>query len=266
MVATTESGPTQAEYEETAYEDASWEVIGERPPSNEFVPMATDVLRTDGAVADQMFEDFGGIDKSGSAKRWHLPQHLAYKPVETAEMQQEQEQILRLKEEELQRLREETYQQGLAEGEAKGRAAAATEIQAIKARNQALVRDLQGQVRDYLEDVVKQSVDLALQVSKKIIGTAVEVNPEYIIPLIREALHKTGGAVIRSVRVSPEDFEFIEFMGEAQISPEFDGSWRFEKDETIRSGCVVETSSGTVDYQLDTAWARVREQVVKVIA
>jgi flagellar biosynthesis/type III secretory pathway protein FliH len=46
---------------------------------------------------------------------------------------------------------------------------------------------------------------------------------------------------------------------------EYDGSWSFVQDETIRAGCVVETSSGEVDFRLDQAWERIKDNVVKVL-
>ena len=32
---------------------------------------------------------------------------------------------------------------------------------------------------------------------------------------------------------------------------EFDGSWNFEADETIKAGCVLESSAGLIDLQID---------------
>ena len=111
----------------------------------------------------------------------------------------------------------------------------------------------------------RQAVELALQVARKIIEQAVEINPEYIIPIIREAITSSGSAIIRKVRISPQDMEFVEYAGLRKQLKEFDGSWDFEADESIRSGCIVETSASQIDYQLDKAWERVRDQVVKVI-
>jgi len=256
---------SKTDYNATPYSDASWEVVGERQITDKFTPMDVDVLPTDAVFTDPMFEDYGGVDQSGSPKRWHLPQNLAYKPETTEEHRREAEAELKRQEEELQAIRTEAYNSGLVDGAKQGQADAAKEIQANRVKTQTLIQDLQKQVREYLEATIKQSIELSLQVAKCIVESAVEVNPEYIVPLVREALQKSGGAVIRAVKVSPEDFEFIEFIGAPQITPEYDQSWHFEKDETIRSGCVVETSSGTVDFQLDAAWERIRDQVIKVI-
>jgi len=54
-------------------------------------------------------------------------------------------------------------------------------------------------------------------------------------------------------------------MGIARMLKEYDGTWLFEADEGIKSGCVVETSAGVVDFQLDQAWERVAGNVVRVI-
>ena len=112
--------------------------------------------------------------------------------------------------------------------------------------------------------IERHAVELAVDMARNIIEGAVEINPEYIIPIIREAIQMAGGATIERVRVSPEDMEFIEVIGVAKRLKEHDGSWNFEADPEIKSGCVVDTSAGQVDYQLDQAWARARDEVLKL--
>jgi flagellar biosynthesis/type III secretory pathway protein FliH len=57
--------------------------------------------------------------------------------------------------------------------------------------------------------------------------------------------------------------EFIEVVGVKKNLRGFDGTWNFESDPTIKSGCVVESSAGEIDFQLDKAWERIQTAVVR---
>ena len=82
---------------------------------------------------------------------------------------------------------------------------------------------------------------------------------------MREALKYAGTASIKKVKVSAQDLEFIEVMGLSKKLKEFDGSWAFEADENLKSGCVIETSAGEVDFNLEKSWERIAESVVRII-
>ena len=112
--------------------------------------------------------------------------------------------------------------------------------------------------------VESEAVKFSVEIAEKLVGHAVEINPEYILPIIREALSKAGTANINRVRVSPEDFEFIEVVGVRKVIQEKEGSWDFEADETIRSGCVIDTSAGEIDFRLDEAFKRIADSVVRI--
>lgn len=260
-------GLSQESYRETPYEDSAWEIVGEFDGEQEFAPLEFQVLTSEQIVTDPMFADYGGLPQSDSVRRWHLPGELAYKAPH-AEAKAEEEVVdtsIRIEPEELERR--------LAEAEARGRQSGYEEA---VAQNLERLKMLEERFAVVLEDISKQreqdftvlevqAVELAMAVARKIVAHAVEINPEYIIEIVREALTHAGGAKVRKVRVSPEDMEFINVIGLEKRMREYDGSWQFEKDETIKSGCIVETSAGEIEYDLDRAWERVRDNVVKVI-
>ena len=120
------------------------------------------------------------------------------------------------------------------------------------------------QIQQEVEAVERRAVEFALQVARKLVGTIVEINPEYILQVIKDAVKLTGGATIKAIRVSPQDLEFIKMLSPERQFKEFDGSWSFQPDDTIRAGCVVETSSGEIEFDLDKTWERINESVTKV--
>jgi len=213
-----------------------------------------------------MFADYGGIAKDGSTKRWHLPEHLSWQGPQAIAAKEAVVEPGKIS------LLEEELAAKLAAAEENGRNKAlieATEKQTqrmaeIEARMQNVLQDMVNQLNEELLQVEKSAVDLAIEISKKIVNYAVEINPEYLLELVRQALKQVGGATVRKIRISPQDSEFIEIIGVARFLKEFDGSWQFESDDSIKTGCVVETSAGEIDYQLDAAWERVKDEILKV--
>lgn len=259
-------GGGQAAYKETPYRPESWEVIGECDLASQFQPMELEVVAGGKYSTDPMFADYGGSTKVKSTLRYHVPEGAEelYRSEENGEEEATVERIS-LTEEELAALK--------AEAAEVGRQAAAAELQGIeRQRWEALekrfgetVNDLVAQTKRYLETIERSAVDLSLEIAGKLIGQAVEINPEYIVDLVNKAISKAGGAAIKTVRVSPEDMEFIEVVGIAKKIKEYDGTWKFESDPGVKAGCIVETTAGEIDFQLDAAWERIKEQVLKVL-
>lgn len=137
-------------------------------------------------------------------------------------------------------------------------------IRAIEERYRTIIDDMGAQIHQEIEAVERRAVEFSLQVARKLVGTIVEINPEYILQVIKEAVKLTGGATIKAIKVNPQDLEFLKMVSPDRQFKEFDGSWSFQADETIRAGCIVETSSGEVEFNLDKAWERIKESVTKV--
>ncbi|RMG40491.1 MAG: hypothetical protein D6719_10830 [Candidatus Dadabacteria bacterium] len=255
---------SQATYKETPYEDATWEVIGERIDNETFVPLELEIIRTSDFEIDPMFADYGGRLDPDQTKRWHLPEHLAHKTEEERAKEQEEKEKISLEEEELEKIKQEAYEAGHAAAIAELEEQAKSDREAQAERIATFLQDLKTQIEEGRKEVEKLALEFSLNVAKKIIDTAVEINPEYIVQIIREAISQAGSAAIKRILVSPEDLEFIELVGLKERLPEYEGDWNFEADSSIHSGCVVETTAGQIDYQLDQAWERIKEEVVKI--
>ena len=259
-----DSNLTQESFQETQYADASWEVVGDAPGEETFIPLEIDRLEGHARMIDPMFADYGGIETAEGSQRWHLPEGEAVGIKSTPEAV-EDDNSLRMTEQEIEAIKKEAYEEGhkaAMEGEI---AQNAERMSSMETRLTQLIKDMDVQTKEHRENLEKRSVEFSLDVANKLIQSAVEINPEYIIPIIKEAITHSGAASIKKVRVSPEDMEFIQLIGLEKHLKEFDGTWAFESDTTIKAGCVIESSAGEVDYQLDAAWERIKESVVKVI-
>jgi flagellar assembly protein FliH len=234
------------------FDSADWEVVGELNARPRFQRQKLEVIQNAEIAGDPLFKTF-----DASKKRSKLGDNPAQ------EAQQKSEPMITVKE--AARL--------IAEAEAKGKAAAAeeaknirdSELKNLENRMTGIFQSLQEFSTKQISEVEKFSLEVALKLSKKIIDQAVEINPEYIVTILQEALKYAGTAAIKKVRVSSQDFEFVEVMGLSKKLKEFDGTWAFEADDNLKSGCVIETSAGEVDFNLEKSWERIAESVVRMI-
>ena len=256
---------TQKSYQPTEYEDESFPVVGAPPSALEFVPMNIAVLDADTPV-DKMFADYGGVDAAKKPSRWHLPENIGWKSEEEKkkERQQRIEPTTQYTEREIAKIKADAHEEGRLNGFESAVEENAKKLLAMEERARSLLSDLKAQIEEHRAITERKAVELALQISKLILEHAVEINPEYIVNVIRDALGKVGSSTVHSVRVSTQDLEFINVLGVRAVLKEFDGSWDFIADPAIKSGCVVECSSGQIDLRLEEAWERIRHNVVKV--
>jgi flagellar assembly protein FliH len=214
---------------------------------------------------DPMFFDFGGMKAEGSSM-WHLPETVQYL---SPEKKQHVEDLKAQEEErinsEIAQAKEQAFQDGLLQGQEQAKQEFNDKLQAIQTQMTQVLNDLQAQLSEQVVQIEKSAVELSITLAEKIIHHAVEINPEYIVPIIEEALGLCGGAIIKKVRVSPEDLEFISIVGLSNSFKQQDGTWEFVADETIKAGCVVETSAGEVEYDINKAWERTKASVTAVL-
>jgi len=250
------SGKSQPEYRTPPFAGSRYENIGERVRRPVFEPLKIEVVHE--AVersSDPMFADYGGrvsatrqppkeklVQNQGPSQQ-AAPHHPPTHPPE-----------------ELQRMLEEQFQRGVLEGEQRAHEQIADHTAGLQQRFELLCGELSDQMQGDVERIERQALGLAILISRRIIAEAVEINPEYLLPVIRDALGYVGGADVQRVRISPADLEFVEIE---KIRDRFDGNWSFIADPAIVSGCIIDTSAGEVDYRLDAAWERLKDQVIR---
>lgn len=257
---------SQMNFQETKYADEHWEVLGERYDSEEFTPLKLGVLRPSALkLVDPMFQDFGGMVPAQDGESiWHLPTEEAAAALRAQEVEFEiPEGSQLITDEEKAALQAQAREEGLEQGRQEAQSMAAEQTEALQQRVMEFLQDLAAQCNEALHENEKACVQLSLAIADKLVHGAVEVNPEYILPIVKEALEHTGSAEVRKIRVSPADFEFIEIMG-IQEKWGREAAWNFEADETVKAGCVIDTSAGEIDYQIDSAWARVKDSILKI--
>lgn len=257
----------QASYRATAYEDQQWEIVGEFKGDETFIPEEFQVIGGSSLIVDPMFADYGGLPPPADT-RTHAPVETKSTLSSLTFGQQKDEEVIdesiKIHPDELAAKLEEAREEGKMEAVTEAILKQQENLERLQQQINTILADMDAQTKERAAILERQALDFALEISKRLINDAVEINPEYILPIISEAMTKVGTATVRSVRVSPEDMEFINIIGIEKQLKEFDGTWTFQADPSIRSGCVVETSAGEVDYQIDAAWSRMRDKILTV--
>ncbi len=261
---------SQKSYQETPYEDQAWEVVGEVLDNTDFIPLQVPIIPRQQVTTDPMFADYGGTMKEGATEVEHQdPKKLAYaggvKKKSRKEDEEKESRFLKLLPEDIERIKAEAFAAGKAAGIAEGKAGGDEKLGQMQQGLQEVINDIAVQITENLKKIEKEAVSLSIAISEKLVGHAVEINPEYVGIIVSQALAHAGSATIKKVRVSAQDMEFIEVVGLPAHLVETDKGWNFERDDSVRSGCVVETSAGEIDFRLDQAWERIKESVLKVI-
>ncbi len=107
-------------------------------------------------------------------------------------------------------------------------------------------------------------VTLAFHIARRLIGHAIEVQPEVVRDIVGEVLVTARGRQQILVLVHPEDRRELD-ANRHEYARELDGvPVHFEADPSLeRGGCVIETESGRIDARLETQLEVLREALME---
>ncbi|HUO69131.1 MAG TPA: FliH/SctL family protein [Solirubrobacteraceae bacterium] len=164
-------------------------------------------------------------------------------------------------------IKEQARRTGEAEGHAAGFAAAAAQVQsAVDALRTALaaVEQMRAELIAALEH---DAAELALRISEQILAAAVEVQPERVVDVARNALRRVTDRQRVVLVVNPSD---LEAMGVAvpALKAELGGIEHcdVQADRRISAGgAILRTEAGEIDATIETGLERAREIVAGVL-
>ena len=147
--------------------------------------------------------------------------------------------------------RQEGYEAGHAEGYAHGQQKTAQEAQ----RLHALAGAFAAEVNQADALISQQVLDLALDLARAILKTSLAVQPERVLPIVREAVRYLPSLQQPALLyLHPDDAR----LAAEKMGAELDKtSWQIAHDEHLeRGGCRVDTASNQIDATLPTRWQR----------
>lgn len=252
---------SQREYRPTPYVAQEWEIVGEISEERDFIGMTLEVLRDERASADPMFETFASSNDFPHGTQFETPGGMKKKKSKGGD-----EPIFdaALFEAELEARYEQGRQAGLKEAEKIAEERIVESYEALAERMKEITEEIKAQVHNHAQELEKRALRFALSVAKKLVDTTSEAKPEYILSVIRKGLKNLGAAKPLKIKVSEQDYEFLDVIGiPVDISPGEIGVV-YQSDENIKSGCVIETDYGQVDLELDSMWEEVKAGLFEV--
>jgi flagellar assembly protein FliH len=152
---------------------------------------------------------------------------------------------------------EQGYQTGYTEGYAKARDCGE--------RLGAVLANLQGELSALDQTVAEDLLRLALTIAGQVLTTALEVKPELIIPLVREAVQSLAhSGAPATLTVNPADAVLVR---EALSEHLQHGGVKVLEDKTLaRGGCRLHSAGSTIDAAVGTRWQRVVESIGSQLA
>ena len=250
---------SQNEYQATPYHEAQWEIVGEQVERTGFAPMELEIM-ADELGADPMFMSFDeGVAAAGD--RWLTGVGRVAKEIEVeAEPQIDQAML----DEFGNKRHAEGYEEGFAAGKEAAEATIAERYRELNERLSNFIGEIEEAHAKQAEYLAEKAFHFALNVSQKLIATTIEAKPEYILDVLRAGMKSLGAAKPSCIRVSAQDYEFLEIIGlPVDLTPTELGV-RYVADESIKSGCIIETDYGEVNLEIDRMWEQVKDSLFSV--
>lgn len=205
-------------------------------------------------------------EKLSAYQRWELASFGDDRP----STQQTNEATAKQAAEQLAKLREQAQQQGFdeghAEGYAQGRAAGLEAGRAEAAREalrmQQVANAFGSEVARVDEAIAGDMLDLALDLAKAMLKTALKVRPELVLPIVGEAVRYLPNVQQPALlALHPHDAELVRSHMADELTK---AGWRVSEDPQMeQGGCRIETASNQIDATPAVRWQRIADALGK---
>jgi flagellar biosynthesis/type III secretory pathway protein FliH len=151
---------------------------------------------------------------------------------------------------------------GLEIGRREGLAIAAAEAEQLRGLLQATIDALAAAQEEFVGAAELHAVELAVQIAEKVVGTALEVEPERVCDIVSGTLRRIAERDRIVLELNPDDVDLVRawLEGEGQ-------TWgRIEihaERRVARGGCVARTPEGEIDARPSEQLAAVAELLKK---
>lgn len=162
--------------------------------------------------------------------------------------------------------RQSGYAAGLAQGKHEGYEAGLAQASSMVNEQAASLRQLAEnfghEVARTDELIAQDLLTLALDISKAMLVSALQVRPELVIPVIREAIGYLPTVQRPATLVlNPEDAMLVRQHMESELIV---SGWAIQEDSRLeRGGCCIETASNEINASAVSRWQRIANALGK---
>ncbi len=148
------------------------------------------------------------------------------------------------------------YEAGHKEGIQAGRQQGESEIQTELGQMHTLLTNLDQQIQSIEQHVAQDLLELAINLTKKMITQALTIHPELILPIVQEAIqHLPCSKQHLRIFLNPDEAKIVRQHLNDQLSQE---SWEIHEDPQLTTGgCRLETGECEIDASTETRWRQV---------
>ncbi|WP_310447911.1 flagellar assembly protein FliH [Thiobacillus sp.] len=156
-------------------------------------------------------------------------------------------------------IQEQARQEGYALGRSEGHAAGLAEGRALAAvetgRLSVLAESFTAELDRADETISQQILDLAIDLSRAVVKSALTVKPELILPIIKEAVRYLPSLQQPALLyLNPADMELVQSRMGNELAKM---GWQLTDDPDLDPGsCRAETPDTQIDSSLPTRWQR----------
>ena len=160
-------------------------------------------------------------------------------------------------------LEEEAYEKGFAQGEKDGFEIGEKKAAKKAERLEAVLNQIQQLKQNLIKQTEKELLDMVFKIAEKVVHTQINYGTNAITDTIIHAIRIAAEKSRITLRVNPEDYEFVE-----RLRPEIFSQFKELKTMTVnsdasvtRGGCLLETARGNVDASIETQLEKLSQAI-----
>ena len=121
--------------------------------------------------------------------------------------------------------------------------------------------------KEVLESIESDTVNVIIDIAKKVIGSELSLNKENILFLVKQAFEKCTNKENIVLKVGAEDYDFLSESRDRLLSMvEGIGGLEIKKDSSLKAGVfIVETQYGSIDAGVQTKLKKIEQAFRQVI-
>ena len=145
---------------------------------------------------------------------------------------------------------------GHSEGFAEGLRESREHSEVLRTRLQELFENTQSQLSSIQEQLSEQTLELALTLAKAMLHQALNIKPELILPVVRDAISKLPAISGHThLLLNPDDLKLVNELMKDELAAY---GIKTRPDITLqRGGCKIETHTGAADASTESRWQRI---------
>lgn len=162
-------------------------------------------------------------------------------------------------------LEREAYEKGFEAGKKEGMEAGRKRMEELIRRFSLLVGELEEIRKDFYTQKETELVELVIAVARKVIHKEISTDRGTIQEMVRTALDRLAEGGPITVRVNPDDYQYLTSRGGDFIETLKEKGIDIEPDPSIDMGCIVEGACGEVDGRVEEALRRLEKAMMEAI-